>query len=272
MEFKATRVTTIISTLFMTLVLATQPAGAAPQILGLLATKVPQPLVCIGGECSADLASFCLQSKRSEPWPGHPYHAANPDQFKLAVQMADGRTRILKAGSHVRFKSNIAMTAVRAYVDRKLLDILGARKVSLQVDPGAVLLPTALKGDSDPITAEEIAAATGPDRLTGTAFFENGGPVGETARLTAALLSVTPPSGNMTPAERARLWVDAIGEDLKRVSTSEGISRARAYLDACHWALDEGIHYNMRSCLEYRHESFMRKQNETLRRALKAGS
>ena len=266
-----TRIAPIFGSLFMTFVFAAQSASAAPQILGLLATGVPQPLVCDGSECSADLASFCLQPKRGEPWPGHPYRAANEDKLELVVLTADRRTRILKARSHVRFRSNIAMTAVRAYVDRKLLDRIGAREISLQVHAGAVLLPAATKGDPDPITADEIAAATGPDRLTGAAFFEDGGPVGSIARLTAALLSATPPFGKMSPDERRRLWLAAISSDLKRVSPPEAIVEARAHLDNCLWALDEGIHYNMRSCLEYQHETLMRKQNEMLRQALKTG-
>ena len=260
-----------VSIIFGALIMASQSANAAPQILGLLATKVPQALVCSGGECSADLASFCLQPKRGEPWPGHPYRVANEDNIALVVQTADGGTRIFKAKSHVRFKANIAMTAVRAYVDRNFLDSLGAGKFSLQVNAGAALLPVATQGDPDPITADEIAAATGPNRVMGAAFFDNGAPVGVVARLTAALLSQTPQLGKMTKDARRRLWTDAIGTDLERMSTPDGIFKARTHLDACHLALAEGTHHSMRSCLEFQHETFMRKQNEKLRRALKAG-
>ena len=261
----------IFSSLFVILAYAAQSANAAPQILGLLATKVPQPMACNGDVCSADLASFCLQPKRGEPWPGQRYHAANANKFQLVVQTADGDIRTLKAQSHVRFQSNVAMTAVRAYVKRNFLAGLGARSISLQIRPGAVLLPAATKDDPDPITPDEIAAATGRNRSMGAAYFENGGPVGVRARLTAALLSATPVSGKLTRIERARLWRDAVTPELKQVSTPAGIAMARAHLDACHWALDEGTHYSMRSCLEFRHETYMWKQNDMLRRALKAG-
>ena len=79
-----------------------QGAMAAPQILGLLATKVPQPLYCEGDECAADLASFCLQPHRGEPWPGQPYQAIDGSTLTLVGTTADARELRIAAGNRVR--------------------------------------------------------------------------------------------------------------------------------------------------------------------------
>ncbi len=250
--------------------LGAPPAAAAPQVLGLLATKVPQPLLCDDRVCAADLASFCLQSGRGEPFTGQPYRAAGADGLILVATTAEGRAFTVATDEHLRFTANVAMTSVRVFVDRAIVDRLGAARLALQVEPGVSLLPIVPAGDPDPLTAAEIAGATGHARSVAAAFFEDGGPVGVTARLTAALLSRLPAKARLSPSQRDRLWRDAIDADLERVSTAEGLAAARRHLEACRAALDVGVHHSLRTCLEARHGVLVRARNDALTSALKA--
>lgn len=247
-----------------------QSASGAPQILGLLATKVPQPLLCEGGECSADLASFCLQPNRGEPWPGQPYTVFDATALTLVGTAQGAREVRVRAGRQVRFKANVAMTSVRVTVDRSLLDQLGVSRLALLVGPGVSLLPVVSPDDPEPLTNREIAAATGAARRAGAEFFEDGSPIGVAARLTAALMSRLPMTGQVSKARRAGLWDDAISAALGRASTREGIARARHHFQSCRAALKIGSHYNMRSCLEVRHGDMVRKKNRAFRKSLKA--
>lgn len=252
------------------LAFAAPAATAAPQVLGLLATKVPQPLLCDDRICAADFASFCLQSGRGEPFTGQPYRAAGAAGLTLVATTAEGRTLSVPANGHLRFAANVAMTAVRVFVDRATVGRFGATQLALQVEPGVSLLPIVPADDPDPLTAAEIAHATGPARSVGAAFFEDGGPVGVTARLMAALLSGLPGEGQVSPSQRERLWQDAIDSDLQRVSTAEGLAEARRHLEACRATLEFGVHYSLRSCLEARHGVLVRAHNDALTNALNA--
>ena len=72
-------------------------AAAAPQILGMVATAEPMPLVCAGGTCSAEFSTFCLQDKRVPPRPGTAYTVAGGGGLTLVVTATDGSERRLPA-------------------------------------------------------------------------------------------------------------------------------------------------------------------------------
>ena len=55
-----------------------------------------------------------------------------------------------------------------------------------------------------------------------------------------------------------------------RVSTAEGLTEARRHLEACRAALEFGVYYSLRSCLEARHGVLVRAHNDALTNALKA--
>lgn len=242
----------------------------APQILGLMATGVPQPLVCNGAFCMADLASYCLQPERGEPWPGHPYEAVLGSDIKLLGTRADGSTVSVDAAAYAKFAANVAMTAVRVSIGREVLLDLGVKQLSIQVGQRVSLLPVPQEGDPKPLTEEEIALATGPARKVGVEFFEDGGPVGVTARLNAALLTLTPRHGRLSPAERDALWDKAMSSDLLSVATPDGLKQSRATYETCMELLGKGLLFSMRDCMERRHGRMMRKRNRELRNNLKA--
>lgn len=248
-----------------------QVVQPAPQILGLMATLVPQPLVCRGDECTADLASYCLQPDRGEPWPGHPYEAALGSNVTLVGQSSDGSDVRIDATAYARFTANVAMTAVRVSVDRKVLDDLGVSQLALQVGARVSLLPVPQAGDPRPQSQAEIAQATGVSRDMGVEFFEDGGPVGMTARVNAALLTQTPKNDRLTSGERRRLWDQAIGADLKAAASPEGLQQSRRTYEACLEAMDSGITFSMRDCIERRHGGMVRKRSRELGNTLRTG-
>lgn len=245
-------------------------AQAAPQILGLMATKVPQPLMCRGAECTAELASYCLQPNRPEPWPGHAYEPELGADLTLVGRTADGKVVRVEAEPYAHFSANVAMTTVRISIDRALLAELGVEALSLDVGRSVSLLPLVYPDDADPLTKQEIAEATGTARALGAEFFEDG-PVGDTARLTAALLSRLPRNERLSPEERQRLWGDAVGSELEAVSGSEALDRARAAYEQCLEAMDNRVYYSIRDCIEGRHGRVVRKQNRAFGRSLKTG-
>lgn len=243
---------------------------AAPQILGLMATKVPQPLMCRGAECTAELVSYCLQPNRPEPWPGHAYEPSLGADLTLVGRTADGRVVRVEAEPYVHFSANVAMTTVRVSIDQALLAELGVEALSLDVGRSVSLLPVVYPDDANPLSKEEIAEATGTARAIGADFFENG-PVGDTARLTAALLSRLPRNDRISPEERERLWDDAVGSDLEAASSSEGLEQARAAYEQCLEAVGNRVYYSIRDCIEGRHGRVVRKQNQALGKTLKTG-
>ncbi|MEN8195700.1 MAG: hypothetical protein ABFS30_04185 [Pseudomonadota bacterium] len=65
-------------------------AFAAPQILALLETDGPAPLICEDGKCSAEFSGFCLQKERPDPKYGTQYHAEGGD---LTLVVTDASMR-----------------------------------------------------------------------------------------------------------------------------------------------------------------------------------
>lgn len=85
-------------------------------------------------------------------------------------------------------------------------------------------------------------------------FFEDGGLVNQSGRLTTALLSATPESGKMTP-------------DLKAISDAEALTQTRNRPETCQRDLVTGNRIRMRTCLEADHRALMRERNDRLFRA-----
>lgn len=134
-------------------------AQAAPQILAVAATDVPQPLHCEDGVCAAEFSSFCLQKQRSNPRPGTVYYPVSEQSFALSYDDESGTRLTIEGADLVRFTSNRGFTSVLAAIDEKALRDLGATNPTLEVADSATLVPAPEAGDSNPITAEEVAMA-----------------------------------------------------------------------------------------------------------------
>lgn len=237
--------TVFVSTvLFMAAVPGT--ACAAPQILGLVATDEAVPMQCVGGRCSAMLSAFCLQKERLPPDFEAAYQPAAPGSVTVVVTSADGAVRRLDARGLVAFRSRYGFTAIRADLALDGLGPMAPVSLELEVAPRAVMLPEAAAGDPDPLSAEEIALATGPWRIAAEAVLEADSEPARAARLTARLVNALPLSGGIPAGARASLW-DRVAGAMAPVS-------ARKAFEACSRSVDQSVGYPLRKCLEERHE------------------
>ena len=86
------RIRILLSAAIAMLSLAASRAEAAPQILGLVASNgLPVPMRCEGGDCTALLASFCLQEARDAPEDGQAYLPGPRGGLSLIVTRASGQ-------------------------------------------------------------------------------------------------------------------------------------------------------------------------------------
>ncbi|MDP6345629.1 MAG: hypothetical protein QF491_18980 [Alphaproteobacteria bacterium] len=245
-----------------------RPATAAPQILALLTTTVPQPLHCQGGTCTAVLSSFCLQSNRGQPFAGQPYAPIDAGNLVLVGETLDGQPRHLPLTNLLRFSANEPIASIVVALDREILAAHGLRRVAIQVKARTTLLPL-VANDGDPQSPAEIARASGPMGELAETFFE-GVPLWGEARLMTALMSRLPVHHLAAPAALRRLWQDAIDPALERAVPAAAIASARSTLGVCRAAVESGTDFNTRSCLESRHGILMRKRNKELWKAERA--
>ncbi len=243
-------------------------AAAAPQILGLMATNIPQPLYCEGGTCQAILTSYCLQPDRLNPHAGHPYQPAGHRGLEIVATSADGSVMRLPVGQDFVFEANEPVASVAVMVDRSFLDERGIRALAIEITEGATLLPVAKQGDPNPLKPEEIAKVVGPDRKLAMSFFEDG-PIWSQARLLSALMSPLPDQRIASANFRQGLWRSAISPALEHSVSPQEVKRAREVLGICNQSVERGVTFNLRTCLGDSHRSLIWKRNEKLWKALK---
>lgn len=220
------------------------PAAAAPQILGLVATAEPIPLHCADGECSALLSAFCLQERRRPPDLDTAYAPAPGTAVTLTVTLADGASQRLDAAALARFESRDGFAALRIGVPGAILPA-GAVSVAVEVGPRAAALPVAIADDPDPLSADEIALATGPWRLAAEAVFEGGSEAASAADLTARLINALPVRGDIAAGARQELW--------QRLASADAPALARRGFEACGRTVDQSVGLTLRQCLTERH-------------------
>lgn len=226
-------------------------AGAAPQILGLVATNEPVPMQCGDGQCTALLSAFCLQEKRLPPDYGTAYMPAEAGSVTLVVRASDGGTHRLDAASLLEFRSHYGYTAMKARLPLSTLAGINVVSVALEVLPLASMLPRPTTGDPDPLTETEIALATGPLRLAAESVLDGGSEGARAARAMAALINALPRTGDVPPAGREALW--------SRVAGTMAPPSARRAFESCGRTVDQSVGYPLRECLEERHESLQRE-------------
>ncbi len=180
-------------------------AEAAPQILGLVASNgLPTPMRCEGGDCTALLASFCLQEARPAPDDGQAYSPGPHGGLTLIVQRAAGGRLILPANTLVSLKLYSELSTVQASLPIARLAAAGIAlragdQLSLTVEDNTAILPIAGANDPDPQTQEELALATGPLRKLAAQTFDGGGGEPDSARLLGLLINAIPPGNDQEP-------------------------------------------------------------------------
>ena len=146
---------------------------AAPQILGVIATATPVPLIFRGEECNAELTTFCLQEWRPPPQLGARYVPTGGEGITLIGHRADG-TRVAIDANDVEFETLGGHSSIYAQIPRQLLEEGGFVAASVQVGALVSLLPVPEANDPDPQTELDIQIATGPLRKVGAEILHEG--------------------------------------------------------------------------------------------------
>src|SRR5215470_7573919 len=167
-------------------------AGAAPQVLGLVASLRPTPMLCNAQGCRADLSAFCLQQPRSDPAPGTIYHPGPGTRLTLVVTGHDGWTRRVDASPYLSFVDDRGFVSITATLKPDALARLDAAAVAIDVGEDASLLPDAHPGDASPQTSDELALATGAYRKKAETYFDQPGRNSDAIRLTNAMINELP--------------------------------------------------------------------------------
>ncbi len=248
----------------LTIVAPLAGAVAAPQPLGLVASRGPVPLACLAGECAAELSAFCLQQARDIPAPGTRYRLAGGELSLIAIA-ADGKTRRIEGAKVLSLAVERGYSSVRVTVDRRVLEKMGAVRAAVEVGERVTLVPVEVAGDPDPLDEIEIAAVSGPLRDLGQRLVDNGGAAADAVRLTNGLINDLPERGRIAPATAARLWRDRIA---KSGANAAAVSRAGAMVAHCQERVAEGRFFSLRRCIETLHDQEILLLNQRFWRAV----
>jgi hypothetical protein len=246
-------------------------AVAAPQILGLVATAEPMPLDCAGGICSAEFSSFCLQDKRVPPRPGTAYSVARGEGLTLVLTTADGSRRRLPAAGLVQVTSTRAYMAVTLSLDEGRLKALGATGAAIVVGQQVSLVPVPEPGDPWPLTEDDIAAATGPNRAGAANFFDQVGELPVAARIINRLINAASSDERLEPQARDDMWRRVFGSDATEAA-DPGTRSAASIFARCRDLVARGAFVDLRRCLEPQHDALMVETNGEFWLTLGAGS
>lgn len=233
------------------------PLSAAPQALGLVATNAPVPLTCSAGACSAQFSAFCLQQARDVPEPGTPYHAVG-DALILVAVGSDGETLRLDGSAYMTITSERGYSSVRISLPTGVLAALGAVSAAVEVGSAVTLLPVPVPGDADPYTSQEIATVTGPLRELGGHVVDDAGAEADAVRLTGGLINDLPDVGRVGLDEGDRAWRERLS---KTYVSPEAAELAGQAYGICRSRAKAGLYYNLRRCLEQKHDEQMRRLN-----------
>lgn len=244
------------------------PAQAAPQILGLVATNVPQPITCVGDACTVELSAFCLQRDRHEPASGTPYRAYDAEHLVLEANGAGGTVQRLAVGRIAQIESARGRFAVTLTLPRSTVDALGSEP-RLSVAPMAALIPEVVPGDPTPLTEEEIARAGGPLRHLAGSIAEGATSDGNRARILSRVINAMPEDGELSARQRTELWahgLEAVGGNPDVL----GVTPAAGDFDNCRAAPSAGM--SVKACLKLKHDSAVGEMNIDIWTVTGAGS
>lgn len=258
--------------------LALAGARAAPQVLALVASAEPVPMVCRNGACSVEMSAFCLQPEWRAPVEGTVYHPRGGEGIRVVATTRDGETLTFTAAElGLAVESARTHTAVRLSVPVEEMQAHNLRSAAIEVGRGVSLVPEALPGDPRPHSEQDIAIAIGPLRALGTLLVDEGGDPIAAARIANRLISALPARGRTDDEARATLWRRVMGDAAGATGAQGGaasataMSLARGAYQDCH-ARTMGGMMSLRECLGAAHDRFIGDLNDTYWDAAKTGS
>ncbi len=242
-----------------------RPVAAEPQILGVVATSAPIQMRCENGECTANLATFCLEPDRQQPTAGDAYRPANAAHVQIS--RIDSQGRRVPVDTPARYFSDYYYTSVQVIVPEAAA---ADGDIFISALPGAALLPAPSADGKDPHTPEQTALAVGQARRLASAYFENGDPVVEGAQLLNRALSLLPTQGRVNDDERTRIWQATL--DSSGPLSGKGKSWGANIYEMCQETAKMRVYYNMRGCLKRQNRQLLGNPNAELWKSLKTGS
>lgn len=243
----------------------TRAAGQSPelpQVLGLVATKLPVPLDCADGTCTGFFSAFCLQEHRPKPNEGHVYDPAGEGDITMVVAREDGSTAEFSAAGLLHFESTGAYTSVQISMDADRLTALGASSVALSVPRRVSLLPRSEPETVAQPSDEDLDAATGDKRLLAEGYFENGSPRADASAMISRVINLLPADGYASGPVRDGVWGTAADPASLDAFSPKGLRKAREAFDRCKAYGDQGYRVRLRGCLEKSHDDLMRILND----------
>jgi hypothetical protein len=244
-------------------------AGAAPQILGIVASNGAVPLACGEESCHADLSTFCLQQPRANPQLGQRYDLADADKVTLVGTAVTGETVRLPAAPFVSFATARGFTSVEVTMPAATMARLGLAAVAVEVAPAASLVPAVAVGDPDPQSDDEVALALGAYRQQGSKYFDESGEAADAIRLTNRMINDLPKHKRHATDTDGHLTETALQSDAAMVADPAGIKLAQRYHDTCIVKVDVTHHIDsMRTCLQGTHDRLVTNTNIDFWRSL----
>jgi hypothetical protein len=258
-----------LATLSLTAIaLLPAPAQAAPQILGLIASNEPVPMTCVGGTCTAELSSVCLQQHRPTPPTGTVYRPATRAHITLTVTGPNGVNHRLPVAAVLSFTSLRQFSAVKVSLPEATIRQFGSGVAALSVGPMASVIPVAIEGDSNPQSADEIARYTGPLRALAEREFERDRDHVNATRILNQMVNRLPENSSAGIEKVASLWQQTVGTDV----TDETQKYLKRAVKDCRETLRTGVMSDLRSCLSYQHDYLSGENTNNAWRAMSPGS
>ncbi len=252
-----------------TLLLLPEAVRAEPQVLGLVATRGDMPLQCETGTCIGFLSTFCLEEERNPPSSRAAYTPAPNSEITLVIETGEGRVLRLPGADYLTFQTRLDYTSVLARVPMSRLAEFSPSRVSLEIGALASLIPVPTPGDMNSHSPEELAIATGAYRKTGQHFFDNGGAKSETVSMVTHLINTLPKKGRSGRASLDLAYRGTLNDAEGNAVRPGARERFQKIIRGCEAILEStAARYNMRDCLEYRHEVMQTETNREFWKAL----
>lgn len=246
-------------------------AFAAPQILALVETPEPLPLVCAGGVCRAEFSTLCLQKERDIPLPNTDYRPVDAASIVLVLRTSEGSTVRIKGHPSLQFVVRRSYVSATVEIPEVEITRLGAIEAGVEIGPLASLIPEPEPGDAIPLTSAEIAQVTGPFRVAAHRTVKRQETTIQAARATNRLANAMLVEPAETHAAQNALW-DRISASLPGGRGTASAERAATIVRACQSYGEKQDGEGFRDCLRYQHDQLMFGVNQTYWNRNDAGS
>lgn len=247
-----------------------QPAGAAPQILGMVATAEPTRLICENGVCQAEFSTICLQKHRVSPVAGTVYRQAAAARLEMTVTRAGGGEVTVPLGDRARITAHREFTSVMISVPEDLIRSLGGSAAGISVPRLASLVPEAVPGDISPLTAHEIAQFTGPLRSAAETFLR-ADPDLPVAKLLNKVLNAVEHNDTVYRSDGSAIWA-RVKDDAEARTAPAARRRVQAVIRECTTDTPNRAVWGTKGCIGLRHGEVLMKTTKDVWKGLGAGS